>query len=196
MTEKLQKRITAAGIFFLICVLPMGIPLFLSPNRRTLLNSYCSVPFWLAASIVIGAAGVGILFFAFKGNIDGRIGRLGLVLGALCLAALCVFSLFTKVVNPLRDIPYLNNPVSARLENVHFYYNNIGDSPAIELEGEDSSGVRMVFDIDKDTYENGKALYMQAENMSQEHMVTADIEYLPYSKVITQVDIHTAETNR
>lgn len=192
MTEKLQKRITAAGIFFLICVLPMSIPLFLSPDRRTLLNSYCSVPFWLAASIVIGAAGVGILLFAFKGNIDGRIGRLGLILGALCLAALCIFSLFTKVINPLRDIPYLSNPISTRLENVHFYYNNIGDSPSIELEGEDPSGVRMVFDIDRDTYEDGEALYMQAEEPPQE-MITAEVEYLPYSKVITQLNIQTAE---
>ena len=189
MTDKLHRRITAAGTFLLICILPMCIPIFFSRDsrRHVLLESFCSIPFWLAASVVIGAAGIGICFFACKCRIDTWIGRASLSIGAVCLAALCIFSLFTKVIDPLRDIPYLNSSASARLENVRFYYNNIGDSPDMGMEGISPSGEKMVFAVSKDTYKEGEGLCLQADKMQQ--MVTAEVEYLPYSGIVTRLDI-------
>ena len=55
------------------------------------------------------------------------------------------------------------------------------------MEGISPSGEKMVFAVSKDTYKEGEGLCLQADKMQQ--MVTAEVEYLPYSGIVTRLDI-------
>ncbi len=198
MKFKLKKWIIAASILSLVSIIPMAVPLFLKVDdaSKEVLGNYFSIPFWCSVSLVMVLAAVNILCVAIR---SAKFGDWKLKflfpLFSMGLVAAGAFTIYTCVVNPLRDIPYLNDPNIIRLENVQFYYSNIGDSPTIQLDGRDQEGLRDTFDIDYKIYEQGQALYEQAYEMPGNNLIAADIEYLPYSKTILRMDIRIEESS-
>jgi len=74
-----------------------------------------------------------------------------------------------------------------RLDHLQFHYSNLADSPTIQLYGYDQSGEEMNFEISYETYEQGKQLYEELQEMNGSYNIIADIEYLPYSEMVTDI---------
>ncbi len=114
--------------------------------------------------------------------------RLVLGLVSVIMVGIGVFAAVTQVVYPLRDIPYLREPRIVVLEDVRFHYDNIGDSPSISMQGIDGEGREQQFSIGSQEYEQGEMLYEQAYG-SEEEAVMAQVEYLPYSRMILRMEL-------
>lgn len=191
MIKKLQKLAMVTGVLSLVCIVPMILPMILgrSAAGKEILRNYCAIPFWACISVFIVSVALSLLYLSLK---EGRGDwKLGIAFPAISigLAAIGVFAFYTGIINPLRDLPYLASPDTVSLRDVRFSYNNIGDSPTIEVSGKDAEGSEESFSISRKEYEEGEHLYQQAREASGRQMVTADIEYLPYSETILHLNM-------
>ena len=95
---------------------------------------------------------------------------------------------YREVICPLLDASYVETPYMIHLDNLHFYSNNMADSVVTQLTGDSQEGEQVKFDISYEAYEEGEQLYEQVKNKNG-YDVAADIEYLPYSKMITGMNM-------
>lgn len=178
--RKLQKILEINGILILISVIPVAVSSIIQTDNahREIISNYVSMPFWFFVSLMLILLSVCILYYVIKKSREIR--SWIFVLPAAVLLLLGVFGVYSEVLGPLGDIPYLDDPPVVRLEDVRFYYNNTGDFPEIQLEGEKEDGKKERFSISYATYEQGQKLHEQAD----ENSVAVDVEYLPCSKTV------------
>ena len=132
-------------------------------------------------------------FSAVTGSSGGRNGIVKNYCSIPFWICISVFVLYVQVVNPLRDIPYLNSPHTVSLADVNFYYSNISDSPTIEISGIDAGGREETFSISRKEFKEGETLLQQAAKSGGAQAVTADITYLPYSETVLDMDMKIAD---
>ena len=191
MIYRLQKLTMTTGVLALVFILPMTFSAVIgsSDGRNGIVENYCSIPFWICISIFVICTAVTLLYLSLKEKHGGWQQKLAFPVIAAVLAGLSVFVLYVQVVNPLRDIPYLNSPHTVSLADVNFYYSNISDSPTIEISGTDTDGRKETFAISREEFEEGEALLHQAAKFGGAQAVTADITYLPYSETVLDIDM-------
>ena len=191
MIYRLQKLTMTTGVLALVFILPMAFSAVIgsSDGRNGIMENYCSIPFWICISVFVICTAVTLLYLSLKEKHGGWQQKLAFPVIAAVLAGLSVFVLYVQVVNPLRDIPYLNSPHTVSLADVSFYYSNISDSPTIEISGTDAGGRKETFAISREEFEEGEALLHQAAKSGGAQAVTADITYLPYSETVLDMDM-------
>ena len=191
MIYRLQKLTMTTGVLALVFILPMAFSAVIgsSDGRNGIMENYCSIPFWICISVFVICTAVTLLYLSLKEKHGGWQQKLAFPVIAAVLAGLSVFVLYMQVVNPLRDIPYLNSPHTVSLADVNFYYSNISDSPTIEISGTDTDGRKETFAISREEFEEGEALLHQAAKFGGAQAVTADITYLPYSETVLDIDM-------
>lgn len=191
MIYRLQKLTMTTGVLALVFILPMAFSAVIgsSDGRNGIMENYCSIPFWICISVFVICTAVTLLYLSLKEKHGGWQQKLAFPVIAAVLAGLSVFVLYVQVVNPLRDIPYLNSPHTVSLADVNFYYSNISDSPTIEISGTDTDGRKETFAISREEFEEGEALLHQAAKSGGAQAVTADITYLPYSETVLDIDM-------
>ena len=191
MIYRLQKLTMTTGVLALVFILPMAFSAVIgsSDGRNGIMENYCSIPFWICISVFVICTAVTLLYLSLKEKHGGWQQKLAFPVIAAVLAGLSVFVLYVQVVNPLRDIPYLNSPHTVSLADVNFYYSNISDSPTIEISGTDTDGRKETFAISREEFEEGEALLHQAAKFGGAQAVTADITYLPYSETVLDIDM-------
>ena len=191
MIYRLQKLTMTTGVLALVFILPMAFSAVIgsSDGRNGIMENYCSIPFWICISVFVICTAVTLLYLSLKEKHGGWQQKLAFPVIAAVLAGLSVFVLYMQVVNPLRDIPYLNSPHTVSLADVNFYYSNISDSPTIEISGTDTDGRKETFAISREEFEEGEALLHQAAKSGGAQAVTADITYLPYSETVLDIDM-------
>ena len=191
MIYRLQKLTMTTGVLALVFILPMAFSAVIgsSDGRNGIMENYCSIPFWICISVFVICTAVTLLYLSLKEKHGGWQQKLAFPVIAAVLAGLSVFVLYVQVVNPLRDIPYLNSPHTVSLADVNFYYSNISDSPTIEISGTDAGGRKETFAISREEFEEGEALLHQAAKSGGAQAVTADITYLPYSETVLDIDM-------
>ena len=191
MIYRLQKLTMTTGVLALVFILPMAFSAVIgsSDGRNGIMENYCSIPFWICISVFVICTAVTLLYLSLKEKHGGWQQKLAFPVIAAVLAGLSVFVLYMQVVNPLRDIPYLNSPHTVSLADVNFYYSNISDSPTIEISGTDAGGRKETFAISREEFEEGEALLHQAAKSGGAQAVTADITYLPYSETVLDIDM-------
>lgn len=188
MRNQLQKLTTAVCIISVISILPMLV-LFLwrmGRMQKEVLSNYFSIPFFAVCSVAILVL-AGVLLYIWRKQ-EGEFGILSLVVPVgIAVTGICL--LYLKVITPLQDLPYLQKPSEVHLENVTFNYNDMGDSPTIQVAGENAQGKQQYFIIDEDTYEEGEEIYQKTSQLPGKHTVVADVEYLPHSGAVVGMDI-------
>lgn len=191
MIYRLQKLTMTTGVLALVFILPMAFSAVVgkADGRNGIVENYCSIPFWICISVFVICTAVTLLYLSLKEKHGGWQQKLAFPVIAAVLAGLSVFVLYVQVVNPLRDIPYLNSPHTVSLADVNFYYSNISDSPTIEISGTDTDGRKETFAISREEFEEGEALLHQAAKSGGAQAVTADITYLPYSETVLDMDM-------
>ena len=191
MIYRLQKLTMTTGVLALVFILPMAFSAVVgtAAGRNGIVENYCSIPFWICISVFVICTAVTLLYLSLKEKHGGWQQKLAFPVIAAVLAGLSVFVLYVQVVNPLRDIPYLNSPHTVSLADVNFYYSNISDSPTIEISGTDTDGRKETFAISREEFEEGEALLHQAAKSGGAQAVTADITYLPYSETVLDIDM-------
>lgn len=191
MINKLQKLTMTTGVLALVFILPMALSAVISKTAggNGITENYCSLPFWICISFFIICTAVTLLYLSLKERHGGWQQKLAFPVITAVLAGISVFVLYVQVVNPLRDIPYLNSPDTVLLNDVSFYYNNISDSPTIQISGMDADGRRKTFSISREEFKEGKELLMQTQNLDGSQALTAAITYLPYSEMILDIDM-------
>ena len=191
MIYRLQKLTMTTGVLALVFILPMAFSAIIgsSDGRNGIMENYCSIPFWICISVFVICTAVTLLYLSLKEKHGGWQQKLAFPVIAAVLAGLSVFVLYVQVVNPLRDIPYLNSPHTVSLADVNFYYSNISDSPTIEISGTDTDGRKETFAISREEFEEGEALLHQAAKSGGAQAVNADITYLPYSETVLDIDM-------
>lgn len=191
MIYRLQKLTMTTGVLALVFILPMAFSAVIgsSDGRNGIMENYCSIPFWICISVFVICTAVTLLYLSLKEKHGGWQQKLAFPVIAAVLAGLSVFVLYMQVVNPLRDIPYLNSPHTVSLADVSFYYSNISDSPTIEISGTDAGGRKETFAISREEFEAGETLLDQAAKSGGAQTVTADITYLPYSETVLDMDM-------
>ena len=191
MIYRLQKLTMTTGVLALVFILPMAFSAVVGKahGRNGIVENYCSIPFWICISVFVICSAVTLLYLSLKEKHGGWQQKLAFPVIAAVLAGLSVFVLYVQVVNPLRDIPYLNSPHTVSLADVNFYYSNISDSPTIEISGTDTDGRKETFAISREEFEEGEALLHQAAKSGGAQAVTADITYLPYSETVLDIDM-------
>ena len=191
MIYRLQKLTMTTGVLALVFILPMAFSAVIgsSDGRNGIMENYCSIPFWICISVFVICTAVTLLYLSLKEKHGGWQQKLAFPVIAAVLAGLSVFVLYMQVVNPLRDIPYLNSPHTISLADVSFYYSNISDSPTIEIRGTDAGGRKETFAISREEFEEGETLLHQAAKSGDAQAVTADITYLPYSETVLDIDM-------
>lgn len=198
MIKKLQKLAMAAGILSLVFIIPMIIPVIAGNNKtqKEILKKYCAIPFWSCISVFIICTAVCLLYLSVKeGKGDWKLG-IAFPAVSIILAAIGVFAFYSEIINSLRDFPYLNHPAAVSLKEARFSYNNIGDSPTIQVSGKDSEGNEESFSISRREYEKGQSLYQQTKGTSGHQMVVADVEYLPYSDTVLNLNMRIEENTQ
>ena len=191
MIYRLQKLTMTTGVLALVFILPMAFSAVVgkADGSNGIVENYCSIPFWICISVFVICTAVTLLYLSLKEKHGGWQQKLAFPVIAAVLAGLSVFVLYVQVVNPLRDIPYLNSPHTVSLADVNFYYSNISDSPTIEISGTDTDGRKETFAISREEFEEGEALLHQAAKSGGAQAVTADITYLPYSETVLDIDM-------
>ena len=191
MIYRLQKLTMTTGVLALVFILPMAFSAVIgsSDGRNGIMENYCSIPFWICISVFVICTAVTLLYLSLKEKHGGWQQKLAFPVIAAVLAGLSVFVLYMQVVNPLRDIPYLNSPHTVSLADVSFYYSNISDSPTIEISGTDAGGRKETFAISREEFEEGERFLDQAAKSGGAQAVTADITYLPYSETVLDMDM-------
>ena len=191
MIYRLQKLTMTTGVLALVFILPMTFSAVIgsSDGRNGIVENYCSIPFWICISVFVICTAVTLLYLSLKEKHGGWQQKLAFPVIAAVLAGISVFVLYVQVVNPLRDIPYLNSPHTVSLADVSFYYSNISDSPTIEISGTDADGREETFSISRKEFKEGETLLHQAAKSGGAQAVTADITYLPYSETVLDMDM-------
>ena len=191
MIYRLQKLTMTTGVLALVFILPMAFSAVISSSdgRNGIVENYCSIPFWICISIFVICTAVTLLYLSLREKHSGWQQKLAFPVIAAVLAGIAVFVLYVQVVNPLRDIPYLNSPHTVSLADVSFYYSNISDSPTIEISGIDAGGREETFSISRKEFKEGETLLHQAAKSGGAQAVTADITYLPYSETVLDIDM-------
>lgn len=191
MIYRLQKLTMTTGILALVFILPMTFSAVIgsSDGRNGIVENYCSIPFWICISVFVICTAVTLLYLSLREKHSGWQQKLAFPVIAAVLAGIAVFVLYVQVVNPLRDIPYLNSPHTVSLADVNFYYSNISDSPTIEISGTDADGREETFSISRKEFKEGETLLHQAAKSGGAQAVTADITYLPYSETVLDMDM-------
>ena len=118
MIYRLQKLTMTTGVLALVFILPMAFSLLLSakPTAGTgLWKITVLFPFWICISVFVICTAVTLLYLSLKEKHGGWQQKLAFPVIAAVLAGLSVFVLYVQVVNPLRDIPYLNSPHTVSL---------------------------------------------------------------------------------
>lgn len=150
--------------------------------QEEILIRYLSIPFWTSICLLL----IFIALYLFMMVHDHKINFSTSLLAVLLLAS-GGFIGYREAICPLLDLSYVNDPQMIRLDHLQFYYSNLADSPTIQLYGYDQSGEKMNFEISYETYEQGKQLYEELQEMSGSYNVIADIKYLPYSEMVTDI---------
>ena len=191
MIYRLQKLTMTTGVLALVFILPMAFSAVIgsSDDRNGIVENYCSIPFWICISVFVICTAVTLLYLSLREKHSGWQQKLAFPVIAAVLAGIAVFVLYVQVVNPLRDIPYLNSPHTVSLADVSFYYSNISDSPTIEISGIDAGGREETFSISRKEFKEGETLLHQAAKSGGAQAVTADITYLPYSETVLDMDM-------
>ncbi len=191
MSDKLQKLTMTTGVLALVFILPMAFSAVIgsSDGRNGIVENYCSIPFWICISVFVICTAVTLLYLSLREKHSGWQQKLAFPVIAAVLAGISVFVLYVQVVNPLRDIPYLNSPHTVSLADINFYYSNISDSPTIEISGSDADGREETFSISRKEFKEGEKLLHQAAKSGGAQAVTADITYLPYSETVLDMDM-------
>lgn len=191
MIYRLQKLTMTTGVLALVFILPMTFSAVIgsSDGRNGIVENYCSIPFWICISVFVICTAVTLLYLSLREKHSGWQQKLAFPVIAAVLAGIAVFVLYVQVVNPLRDIPYLNSPHTVSLADVNFYYSNISDSPTIEISGTDADGREETFSISRKEFKEGETLLHQAAKSGGAQAVTADITYLPYSETVLDMDM-------
>ncbi|HIW50895.1 MAG TPA: hypothetical protein IAA10_08085 [Candidatus Blautia intestinavium] len=191
MIYRLQKLTMTTGVLALVFILPMTFSAVIgsSDGRNGIVENYCSIPFWICISVFVICTAVTLLYLSLREKHSGWQQKLAFPVIAAVLAGIAVFVLYVQVVNPLRDIPYLNSPHTVSLADVSFYYSNISDSPTIEISGTDADGREETFSISRKEFKEGETLLHQAAKSGGAQAVTADITYLPYSETVLDMDM-------
>lgn len=191
MIYRLQKLTMTTGVLALVFILPMAFSAVIgsSDDRNGIVENYCSIPFWICISVFVICTAVTLLYLSLREKHSGWKQKLAFPVIAAVLAGIAVFVLYVQVVNPLRDIPYLNSPHTVSLADVSFYYSNISDSPTIEISGIDAGGREEIFSISRKEFKEGETLLHQAAKSGGAQAVTADITYLPYSETVLDMDM-------
>ncbi len=184
MIKHWQSLIRITGILSLGCLILMIISHFVSNDsiQEEILIRYLSIPFWTSICLLL----IFIALYLFMMVHDHKINFSTSLLAVLLLAS-GGFIGYREAICPLLDLSYVNDPQMIRLDHLQFYYSNLADSPTIQLYGYDQSGEKMNFEISYETYEQGKQLYEELQEMSGSYNVIADIEYLPYSEMVTDI---------
>lgn len=184
MIKHWQSLIRITGILSLGCLILMIISHFVSNDsiQEEILIRYLSIPFWTSICLLL----IFIALYLFMMVHDHKINFSTSLLAVLLLAS-GGFIGYREVICPLLDLSYVNDPQMIRLDHLQFYYSNLADSPTIQLYGYDQSGEKMNFEISYETYEQGKQLYEELQEMSGSYNVIADIKYLPYSEMVTDI---------
>lgn len=195
MIYRLQKLTMTTGVLALVFILPMAFSAVtgISGGRNGIVKNYCSIPFWICISVFVICTAVTLLYLSLKEKHGGWQQKLAFPVIAAVLAGISVFVLYVQVVNPLRDIPYLNSPHTVSLADVSFYYSNISDSPTIEISGTEANGRKETFAISREEFEEGETLLHQTSKSGGVQAVTADITYLPYSETVLDMDMKIAD---
>lgn len=184
MIKHWQSLIRITGILSLGCLILMIISHFVSNDsiQEEILIRYLSIPFWISVCLLL----IFIALYLFMMVHDHKINFSTSLLAVLLLAS-GGFIGYREAICPLLDLSYVNDPQMIRLDHLQFYYSNLADSPTIQLYGYDQSGEKMNFEISYETYEQGKQLYEELQEMSGSYNVIADIKYLPYSEMVTDI---------
>ena len=186
MIKHWQSLIRITGILSLGCLILMIISHFVSNDsiQEEILIRYLSIPFWTSICLLL----IFIALYLFMMVHDHKINFSTSLLAVLLLAS-GGFIGYREAICPLLDLSYVNDPQMIRLDHLQFYYSNLADSPTIQLYGYDQSGEEMNFEISYETYEQGKQLYEELQDMNGSYNIIADIEYLPYSEMVTDIRI-------
>ena len=184
MIKHWQSLIRITGILSLGCLILMIISHFVSNDsiQEEILIRYLSIPFWTSICLLL----IFIALYLFMMVHDHKINFSTSLLAVLLLAS-GGFIGYREAICPLLDLSYVNDPQMIRLDHLQFYYSNLADSPTIQLYGYDQSGEKMNFEISYETYEQGKQLYEELQEMNGSYNIIADIEYLPYSEMVTDI---------
>ena len=184
MIKHWQSLIRITGILSLGYLILMIISHFVSNDsiQEEILIRYLSIPFWTSICLLL----IFIALYLFMMVHDHKINFSTSLLAVLLLAS-GGFIGYREAICPLLDLSYVNDPQMIRLDHLQFYYSNLADSPTIQLYGYDQSGEKMNFEISYETYEQGKQLYEELQEMSGSYNVIADIKYLPYSEMVTDI---------
>lgn len=184
MIKHWQSLIRITGILSLGCLILMIISHFVSNDsiQEEILIRYLSIPFWTSICLLL----IFIALYLFMMVHDHKINFSTSLLAILILAS-GGFIGYREIVCPLLDLSHVNDPQVIRLDHLQFYYSNLADSPTIQLYGYDQSGEEMNFEISYETYEQGKQLYEELQEMNGSYNIIADIEYLPYSEMVTDI---------
>lgn len=184
MIKHWQSLIRITGILSLGCLILMIISHFVTNDsiQEEILIRYLSIPFWISICLLL----IFIALYLFMMVHDHKINFSTSLLAILLLAS-GGFIGYREIVCPLLDLSHVNDPQMIRLDHLQFYYSNLADTPTIQLYGYDQSGEKMNFEISYETYEQGKQLYEELQEMSGSYNVIADIKYLPYSEMVTDI---------
>lgn len=180
MVKKWQHLIQTGGMLVLISLIVMMIAhLFV---RDRIVCQYMSLPFWILVCLSL---------FVTASYLLGMV-RLRITFSTILLSLILIvtggFMGYREVICPLLDASYVEAPYMIHLDNLHFYSNNMADSVVTQLTGDSQEGEQVKFDISYEAYEEGEKLYEQVKNKNG-YDVAADIEYLPYSKMITGMNM-------
>lgn len=184
MIKHWQSLIRITGILSLGCLILMIISHFVSNDsiQEEILIRYLSIPFWTSICLLL----IFIALYLFMMVHDHKINFSTSLLAVLLLAS-GGFIGYREIVCPLLDLSHVNDPQVIRLDHLQFHYSNLADSPTIQLYGYDQSGEEMNFEISYETYEQGKQLYEELQEMNGSYNIIADIEYLPYLEMVTDI---------
>lgn len=184
MIKHWQSLIRITGILSLGCLILMIISHFVSNDsiQEEILIRYLSIPFWTSICLLLIFIALYLFMIAHNRAVISSTSLL-----AILILASGGFIGYREIVCPLLDLSHVNDPQVIRLDQLQFHYSNLADSPTIQLYGYDQSGEEMNFEISYETYEQGKQLYEELQEMNGSYNIIADIEYLPYSEMVTDI---------
>ena len=130
LTKKLQLLMVIDAIFALLSIVLMLLLAFITPegSKQEALRNYSAIPFWI--SLFIGAILIAVSIWndlVKQGNIL-RGQRLIFSLVSLGLIIFSALVLYAEVINPIRDIPDLENSSSVHLTDIRFHDSNFNGS--------------------------------------------------------------------
>lgn len=188
--KRFRRPMTVLGCLLLLSIVPMIVVAVwpMGVEQKALLKNYLSLPFFLFVSLFLALGTGNFLAVMLHGCREGRIQRLFYCLVGSLMALVALFMVYTYVITPLRDLPYVGAPATARLENVTFQWDQVGDTPSANLMGVGEDGQAQTFSIGYALYQDGIAFEEQVTASAPEDQLVANVCYLPYSHTLLQMD--------